>query len=214
LIFQQRPFFLLLLTNDFPQKVACKESVTHEIDLWKRFKKGDEDAFAAIYEQYVGILYNYGCHIVADTFLVQDAIQDLFVDLWRMRQNLSDTTSIKFYLFRALRRKLHQLVKAEQFFTKFPTLTPLFTPAQETEFMANEASAEMIQILQNHLKTLPPRQFEAIRLRFFEDFKFEEIASIMDMNEQSVRNLIQRAILKLRKLFGSSVCIFSLLFFL
>lgn len=190
-----------------------KTPPTTEIELWQRFKSGDEGAFGQIYQQYVGILYNYGYHITTDGFLVQDAIQDLFVDLWRMRQNLSDTTSIKFYLFRALRRKLHRLVESEQIFTEL-TQNPLFSsPAYESIQIANEESTERLQHLQSYLQTLPPRQFEVIRLRFFEEFSFEQIAGIMDMNEQSVRNLLQRAILKLRTQFKALVSIVLILFF-
>lgn len=191
-----------------------KTPATTEIELWQRFKSGDEEAFGEIYQQYVGILYNYGYHITSDVFLVQDAIQDLFVDLWRLRQNLSDTTSIKFYLFRALRRKLHRLVESEQIFTDLPTNSSFSLPAYESIQIANEEATERSQQLQYFLKTLPPRQFEVIRLRFFEEFSFDQIAAIMDMNEQSVRNLLQRAIIKLRTQFGSLVSIMLILFFL
>lgn len=172
-----------------------------ELNLWRRFKQGDQEAFAEIYSQYAGILFNYGYHIVADASLVQDAIQDLFVDLWRMHENLSDTTSIKFYLFRALRRKLHRLTDRGQMFSELPLIATSDIPTQEMEMIMDEESSEKLQMLQRHLLDLPPRQLEAIRLRFYENSTLEQIASVMEMNEQSVRNLIQRAIHKLRSKF-------------
>ncbi|GAB2796243.1 sigma-70 family RNA polymerase sigma factor [Rhabdobacter roseus] len=176
-----------------------------EYVLWQRFKSGDQEAFALLYEQYVGILYNYGYHITPHTALVQDAIQDLFTDLWRTRQNLSDTTSVKYYLFRSLRRKIHRLSETYQTLQSIPESDNLpdipHILSQEALRIEKDTQEELIRQLQQALTNLPERQQEAIRLRFFDGFELREVASIMQMNEQSVRNLIQRSIKKLRQAF-------------
>lgn len=46
---------------------------------------------------------------------------------------------------------------------------------------------------------LSPGQSEALALYFDEEFSYDEIASILDVNEQSVRDLIQRSLAALRK---------------
>lgn len=183
-----------------------KDLENEEYVLWLHFKSGDRNAFSKIYSRYVGILYNYGYHILPDTFLVQDAIQDLFADLWRTRQNLSDTSSIKYYLFRSLRRKIHRLTEDEQLLDSFPEADQIAcipcTPSDETLQIESETMDEQIHTLQRALLSLPPRQAEAIRLRFYDGFELHEVANIMQMNEQSVRNLIQRSIRKLRLSFN------------
>lgn len=188
-----------------------------EVLLWQRFKSGDKEAFSRIYSNYVGVLYNYGYHILPDTFLVQDAIQDLFADLWRMRQNLADTSSIKYYLFRSLRRKIHRLSEGERIFDSFheidqDTRIP-FVLSDETLRIECETMEEQIQALQKALLKLPTRQIEAIRLRFFDGFELYEVANIMQMNEQSVRNLIQRSIHKLRLSFDLLVTLYLFQYF-
>lgn len=188
-----------------------------EFLLWQRFKSGDKDAFSRIYTKYVGILYNYGYHILPDTYLVQDAIQDLFADLWRMRQNLANTSSIKYYLFRSLRRKIHSRSEGEQLCDSFcetdQSLWIPFVLSNEALLIENETSEEQIQTLQKALSKLPARQFEAIRLRFFDGFELDEVADIMQMNEQSVRNLIQRSLRKLRLSFDLLVTIYLFQYF-
>jgi RNA polymerase sigma factor (sigma-70 family) len=52
------------------------------------------------------------------------------------------------------------------------------------------------------LKKLPQRQREAIYLRFYHNLPYETIASMMDMNYQSILNLVQRALNSLRKEFA------------
>ncbi len=176
-----------------------------ESGLWLRFTNGDAEAFAEIYENYVGILYNYGYHIAPDAPLVQDAIQELFMNLWQTRKNLSATTSIKYYLFRSLRRQIHRLRETAERYDALPDTdkSPFlpYTLSAETLRIESETAEEQIRNLQKALLRLPARQIEAIRLRFFEGFELHEVASIMQMNEQSVRNLIQRSIRKLRQVF-------------
>src|SRR5262245_24498141 len=74
--------------------------------LWTAFRMGDEKALVSIFDRFTKLLYNYGYKIVREEDVVKDAIQDLFIELWKNRETLGDTTSIKFYLFKSLRRKL------------------------------------------------------------------------------------------------------------
>ena len=180
------------------------DTLTDDLALWQAFKKGEEKAFTALYQRYVRVLYSYGKKILADDELVEDTIQDLFTDLWRMREKLSDAESVKFYLFRSLRRKIHLSQKPDYLFGEdwentdeklLPTL-----PSSETTLVENESTELQIKKLQNWLKNLPERQYEAVLLRFYQNFEYDEIGAILGINEQSARNLVQKAIINLRKM--------------
>ena len=179
--------------------MAGSENINHasiaDHELWIAFKQGDTEAFSEMYQRYAGTLYNYGYHLVSDAALVQDAMQDLFADLWRTRHNLSDTSSIKYYLFRSLRRRLHRMADIKP----VPPVTPLQTESIEELKIKTEEYLLLLQRLQQLMARLPERQQEVIRLRFYDNFSWEEIAGILQINEQSVRNLVQRAIVKLRE---------------
>ena len=49
------------------------------------------------------------------------------------------------------------------------------------------------------LDELPPRQKEAIYLYYIQEIPLKEIAVLMDMEYQSIRNLISRSLRKLRE---------------
>lgn len=169
-----------------------------ELALWQAFKKGDKEAFGAIYERYAEALFSYGYYFTKDKNLVEDAIQELFVNLWRMKANLSDTTAIKYYLFRALRRKICDLLDLETVFSKLPATHNGVETSIEENIISHEQTAEQHASLSQGLLGLPQRQFQAVHLRFYDNMDTREIAEIMQMNEQSVRNTIQRALIKLR----------------
>jgi len=174
------------------------QSFIAEEVLWNAFRQDDEQAFSEMYRRFAAVLYNYGFHLAGDAAQVQDAMQDLFADLWRTRHNLSATTSVKYYLFRSLRRRLHRLSDAKAALVLDWSLQEEAS-VEDMRIMGEEDLLQQLR-LQKAMRQLPVRQQEAIRLRFYDNFSWEEISGIMGVNEQSVRNLVQRAVVKLREL--------------
>ena len=60
-------------------------SVRRDQDLWQDLGAGDRNALDYIYYSQVPTLLSYGRHLTPDSTLVDDCIQDLFVDLWIKR---------------------------------------------------------------------------------------------------------------------------------
>lgn len=72
----------------------------------------------------------------------------------------------------------------------------------ENQYLEKEKSCfENIKV-KHLLAQLSPRQREALTLYYIEEKKYEDICTIMDMNYQSVRNLMHRGITRLRELVG------------
>lgn len=169
--------------------------------LWQALKQGNQVAFAELYERYYRTLYNYGYKVLPDADSVEDAIQDLFVDIWRMRQNLSEAESVKFYLFRSLRRHIHRMGKKEKRLrtVTFPPDTTASPLTAEQQLVDQEQEEQLTLHLMQALHQLPQRQLEAVLLRFYENFKTDEIATIMGITEKSVRNTLHKALSQLRE---------------
>ncbi len=167
-----------------------------------------------IYERYVNVLYNYAVKICKDPDLIEDSIQDLFIDIWRYRKNLADTDSVKYYLYFSLRTKIaRQSSTASRLISegiRWDDIKGLASGSFEQELIESEQHDERAMRLKKYLHNLSPRQYEAIVLRFYDEFSLDEIGKIMDMNPQSVRNLIQRGIIQLKQY---SQLLISLLFF-
>lgn len=191
---------------------------THNEDklLWTAFKQGDENAFTLLYQKYVRILFSYGKKLIVDEEAVEDLIQDLFIDLWQSRAKLADVESPKFYLFRSLRRRIHKWqtsnLHKQSWDAADDRIHPV-APPKEYEIIEAESCQRQKDELNVWLKNLPVRQYEVLMLKFYQDFSYEEIAEILTINEQSVRNLVQRAVIKLRQLTISLLLLHLFLFF-
>jgi RNA polymerase sigma factor (sigma-70 family) len=172
--------------------------------LWTGIRNGNEQAYTLIFERYHRTLYNYGSKLSGNSSMVEDAVQEVFIDVWRLRTKLTENViSVKFYLYRALRRRIH--VASDKFpvtqeLTLLPDQEMPFTQANsETLLIQNESNSMMSKRIRELLSQLPERQIEVITLRYFDDFSVEEIAGIMGINEKSVRNLIYKAITSFRQ---------------
>ena len=161
--------------------------------LWDAFKEGNKSAFSAIYQKYGGALSNYGSRIVADPALIEDSIQDLFVDLWNRREYVGRTSSVKFYLFKALRHRILRNKRESHGVVMEPLdnyLSLFKEPSCEDESVRIQTQSEQITHLHRSLSKLPERQREAINLRYFHHFSNEEIAAIMEITYPSACKLI------------------------
>jgi len=170
--------------------------------LWEKLKSGDRNAFKDIYENEFQFLFHYGLKVIMDSQMVEDAIQELFIELWDAKQRLSSTDSIRKYVAISLKRKLIK----KQIKQRKTDLKENFTDGQfnvevniEDEIIAGEISEEQKSNLEDAISELAPRQKEVMYLRFNSGIDNEGIAEILNISNQSVRNLISTAIKNLTK---------------
>lgn len=196
------------------QPPELDQSKSQEETLWNALKVGDKAAFGQLYELHYRSLYDYGYRLMADRAQVEDAIQDLFIQLWRTRQNLSEVQHVKFYLFRALRRDIARFSEKRKHFQHMD-VEQLFSDDPAQYYFEREEQEKMLtHKLMRMLRQLPERQLEVITLRFFENFKTEEIAAIMGISEKSVRNTLYKALTQLRENTQDLAVFLELLFLL
>ena len=168
------------------QKTSFSPSNRQENHLWIDFINGDDKSFELIYKKYVGVLFRYGIQFTQNEDIVKDAIHDVFVRIYKNRTQLKKEVNIKFYLFTALKNSLYNTFKREMVFEKL----------EEQELYNILSTRKVILQLMNQLTD---RQREVIYHRFIEELSMEEIGILMQMNTQSVQNLIQRSLKKMRE---------------
>jgi RNA polymerase sigma-70 factor (ECF subfamily) len=175
----------------------------------------DKDTIHSLYVTYARDLYAYGLSFLPDSDLVEDAIHDVFLDIAIHENRLETIRNMKFYLVSSLRHRLTFLLKKDK---KFTPITDddadlgNYENDSQTVWIEQEEETMKAQLVKRMLSLLNPRQCEALHLRFVEGFSLEEISGLMQINRQSVQNLIQRTINKIRKEFTVTLTLF--LFFL
>lgn len=173
-------------------------SADEEKQWWLRLQRGDIDALAFFYEAYSDWLLKYGLSVVHNRESVQDGVQELFIQVWNRRQNLSIPDSVKFYLMSSLRRILLKEVTRERLTTDtFPEES--ISLKEHDALSATEQETHMHHKLMQAVRQLPARQQEIVFLRFFEKLSYEQISEITGLDYQVLRNTIHRSVKTLQK---------------
>lgn len=175
----------------------------HDAEIWNSFREGSWAALEYIYRTYTKDLFNYGMKICAHSNLVEDAIQELFVELWNSRENLAGTEKIKFYLLKALKWKIAHQRKRERKIYGEQTLEDVMEVQVvlpfESKSLSDQLSEEKRACLYKAINKLPHRQKEILQLLFFEGLSHQEVAEIMNIRVRSVYVTACRALASLRK---------------
>ena len=175
-------------------------------EIWEIFKSGNEDAMGYIYRTNIYVLYKYGNKFSSNGTLVEDCIQDLFLTIWKNRENLSSTDSIKLYLLGALRKKLIRYLAKDQKHQSLHQSVDDYSfdleyDPQELEFNV-ESGISNENTIKRFLEKLSKRQREAVYLKFYQDMDYKEISQVMELNYQSTRNLIYSSLKALKDQFN------------
>lgn len=183
--------------NTQPQSVS-------DAVLWEDFRNGSKEALEIIYRRFINDLFSYGMKIKGHESLVKDCIQELFVELWNSRMRLSSTDSIKYYLLKALKFKIHHHLKKEmkdqnegQSYTSF--LLEDYVYSHETMLINDQNRSERSKVLYEEMMKLPSRQKEILHLLFYEGLSYEKVSEIMSINVRSVYTLAWKSLSVLRK---------------
>jgi RNA polymerase sigma factor (sigma-70 family) len=170
----------------------------NEYQLWRDFKSGDLAAYAMIYRKYFFILYNYGKKISNDGELIKDCIQDLFIKIWNNRENLNDTTSVKYYLLTSLKRKLLDTLKSPGHRLRAET-EAMYFEITDTDDNDEESFHWQKEKVLNAITKLSKHQQRVLQMKFYGNQSNQEIAKELGITIQSVYNSVFKTLRALRK---------------
>ena len=170
--------------------------------LWSETRSGNSESLSKIFCYTYSQLFNYGYKIVQDEGLVKDCIQELFLNLWYKRNEVSEAYSVKSYLISSLRRVIFRRLKKQRNRAKrnYEYSENAFSEIYNIEevLIHFETESQKKEQLMEALQSLSNRQKEAVYLKFFNGLSNSEISEIMQVNKQSVYNHISKAIQKMQ----------------
>jgi RNA polymerase sigma-70 factor (ECF subfamily) len=168
---------------------------------------GDGAAFAALYDAYESRIFNFCARLVGNEADAADATQDAFLKVLQRLPKLADRElNFGAYLFTAARNASYDIIgrrkRAEPVEDVGEAGGRPVTGDERGDVFADPERAAMLGTLQEQVRAanerLPERQREVLALRELEELSYDEIAGIMEMNRNSVAQLISRARIKLR----------------
>lgn len=197
-------------------------SAQEDKSLIVAIRSGDYDAFTLLYNKYIQPLTQYGLKFIADLPAVEDCLHDVFVWVWANRQKLDMHTSVKSYLFKAVRTTMLHWLQKQNRLRGLNAVNPGDEPGYpfelqltpETLVLHNESQRQLRQQIESVLSALTAKQKEVIYLRYYEGLNFEEIARNMNLSVKACYKLMGRAISILREKIPGSLMLLIILLLL
>jgi len=172
---------------------------TSEKELLEDFLNGEEQACAHVYNRYFSRICLYASSFVYESKEAEDIAEEGFLRLWQSRRRFESLSHLKAALYQATRHVgiNHQTARQRRL-NRVDSYVAQQEQNQKSylhEIVYTEAMAELYEAIQK----LPPKAREIIQLSYLEGNSNQEIADLLQLNIQTVKNQKLRALGLLRQ---------------
>ena len=171
-------------------------------EIWTQLQNGDQQALLALYNKYYLGLINYGIKLTGNRELTNDCITQILLRLWDKRGDLPSVENVRSYLLTCLRRELiAELKSATDRAVKGSIFQKSFNETElpyEEYIIQLQTSKVLREKLCKALDQLTDREKELLRLKFFDDLGYDEIAVQCGITKRTAYNIIHNALKTLK----------------
>ena len=169
-----------------------------DAELFRLIQGDDERAFSALFDRYKMPLFRHVYQRINSEAETEDILQNIFISFWKNRQAIAIKDSFRPYLMGAAKKSIfaHYALTSKEIRNSHLLQgreEPLEYP--EEEFMI---ARELEEVVQNEIQKMPITMRQAFQLSRKEQLSVREIAEILSLSEQTVKNNITMAVQRLR----------------
>jgi RNA polymerase sigma-70 factor (family 1) len=179
-------------------------------ELLSLLRDGDHNAFTEIYDRYNGLLYVFAYKRLRDREEAKDIIHELFLSLWTNHQNLTLTTGLPGYLYTAVRNRIINTITHQKIATRYIDSFQHYLDGNKnnnTDHLVRHK--ELAEFIEKEIEELPPKTRRVFELSRKTNLSRKEIATELQISEETVKSHMHSALKTLRVKLGS---LFFLLF--
>ena len=171
----------------------------NEIEVLRQLALGHSSAMDYLFDTYYEGLCNKALRYVKDSVKAEDIVQDIFLNIWKKRENLSIQISLKAYLSRCVtNRSLNHLRDNRKYMVELEETLVDNSFGVEEDIYYKETE----KIISKCINRLSPRCRQVFIMNRIEQMKYKEIASELDVSVKTVEHHIAKALAYLRTQFG------------
>lgn len=170
----------------------------------ERIRVGDEEVFEAVYRSAYAPLWRFAVRLVQSRDGANDVVQDVFLSIWSQRETLSVRTTIRAYLYGAVRQRALRYIRHQRVVDR-SAADRAVEVADALGGQGHAAAAdsrtehdELVQLVRAAIHTLPERQQLAILLYLDDELTPPEIAAALGVTPVAVRKLLAKATSRVR----------------
>lgn len=164
----------------------------------ERIRVSDRLAYSELFQAMHLTLLRYAWRITGDEHAAQDVVQEVFLKVWRIREELDPSRSLKSLLYTMVRNLALNYNRSQQRVDASLDDVAYAQPTSDPSVEQMMAASQMGTALHTWIAEMPPRRREAFQLSRFEGLSHDEIANIMNLTPRTVNTHIVLALKYLR----------------
>ncbi|MCA5005634.1 RNA polymerase sigma factor [Sphingobacterium bovistauri] len=166
--------------------------------LLEKVSRGDDFAFTQLYDIFANDLIRHIMSKIQDEEKAEDILHDLFLSLWKNRQNLINIQSLPSYLYSSCRYLILNNLRKELLKGKSISITDIDVINEEVSIEDRIHYRYVIDIVENEIENLPQKCREVFKLSRQNYLSNKEISNQLNISESTVEKHINKAIRLLR----------------
>lgn len=163
-----------------------------------RNDQGEEESFNELFDTYLDRVHDYIRAITKSHYLAEEVSQELFIILWKKRNELGHVENMDQYIFRMARNlAINQLKKAALDSTKS---AEFYTRAEKEGNPVIEQLNQrtLLDLVEKAIASLPPQPQRVYSLSRKQQMNYDEIAKATGLSRNTVKNHLQKALNDIR----------------
>lgn len=163
-------------------------------NILSSIKEGDIKQFEVLFKEYYERLCHFAIKYVKNIEQSEGVVQDTFYNIWKNHKTLNITTSLKAYLYTAVRNNCLQKLRTRSLDIKYENyykshyVNESISPAEELD------AKELSKVINKALNSLPERCQEIFKMSRYEGLKYHEIAEKLSISIKTVEANMGKAL--------------------
>jgi len=178
---------------------ATKEITLKDLIIIEGLEQNDKVVFDYVFNYYYSSLCAFSMQYIDNRNSVEDLVQDFFIYLWVESPRLKIKSSLKSYLFTAIKNRCLDYQRHHKIIEKYRTYLLFSSDKEDDSTEQFFAESELRQAIQTSLTKLPPRCREIFKLSRLNGLSNQEIAEKLDLSKRTVELQISNSLKILRK---------------
>ena len=174
------------------------------ISLINGLKNGDSKAYSLLVDTYHNRLFVYSYQLTNDADYAKDIVQNVFINIWRIRLKLKDDFAVKSYLYKSVyneflnqeRNRVHAIHLDKK---NIDALSSILEEEDE------KSLDRLMNLVKREIENLPPKCKQTFLLSKQEGLTNIEISEYLNVSIKSVEAHITKAFSILRKTVGNKM---------